>query len=160
MTEHPPAGAQLRDGASRKRGVPAWRKTFLSELAATSNVSASARKAGVTTSVVYDARRNDPAFYRRWREALCEGYDHLEMTLLYRLRIGELKPTAGKRGRSYDNATAFRLLTAHRETAAQERAIKENEDADAILASIDAKLDRMRKRAMEAATAEQAGHDA
>lgn len=95
-----------------------------------------------------------PRFYRRWREALCEGYEHLEMTLLYRLRIGELKPPSGKRGRTYDNATAFRLLAAHRETAAQERAVRENEDADAILASIDAKLERMRQRALAAATGE------
>lgn len=152
MTEKPQAGAHQRAGTSRKCGAPAWRKTFLAELAATSNVTASAKKAEVTTSVVYEARRNDPAFYRRWREALCEGYDHLEMTLLHRLRIGELKPAVGKRGRTYDNATAFRLLSAHRETAAQERAMKENEDADAILASIDAKLDRMRQRAQAAAT--------
>lgn len=154
MTDKTLSGAPSRAAASRKRGAPTWRKTFLSELAATSNVSASTKKAGVTTSVVYDARRNDAAFYRRWREALCEGYEHLEMTLLHRLRIGELKPPSGKRGRTYDNATAFRLLAAHRETAAQERAMRENDDADAILASIDAKLESMRQRALAASAGE------
>jgi transcriptional antiterminator Rof (Rho-off) len=35
--------------------------------------------------VVYDTRRNN-AFARKWQAALCEGYDNLEMELLYRLR--------------------------------------------------------------------------
>ena len=110
----------------------AWSRIFLAELANTSNVSAAARKAGVTTSKVYDARRNDAEFYRKWRVALCEGYDNLEMDLLHRLRMGELKPPTGaKRAtRSFDNGTAYRLLFVHRETAAKERALRDNEDAD------------------------------
>ncbi len=140
--------------AQSKPTFSQWSKAFLSELAATSNVSASARRAGITTSAAYDARRNKPEFYRQWQDALCEGYDHLEMDLLHRLRTGEVKPAPGaKRGiRSFDNATAFRLLIAHRESAAQGRAIRENEDAEAILASIDAKLDRMRERALKVGT--------
>lgn len=134
-----------------------WSRIFLSELAATSNVAASSRKAGIRPSTAYDARRSNAEFNRAWQIALCEGYDHLEMDLLHRLRMGEVKPAAGaKRGvRSFDNATAFRLLAAHREAAAQQRAIRENEDAEAILASIDAKLDRMRQRALARA----AGND-
>lgn len=141
------AGAKPAD---RKPSFAKWSRAFLAELAATSNVSASARKAGVNTSKAYEARRTNPEFYRAWQDALCEGYDHLEMSLLHRLRTGELKPAAGaKKGvRQFDNATAFRLLAAHRAAAAQGRAIRENEDADAILASIDAKLDRMRERAI------------
>ena len=128
-----------------------WSPAFLSELAATSNVSAAARKAGVHPATAYDARRADPEFSRKWQAALCEGYDHLEMELLHRLRNGEVKPgKEAKRGtRHWDNATAFRLLSAHRESAAQHRAILENEDVDAILASIDAKLDAMRERAQQ-----------
>jgi len=38
------------------------------------------------------------------------------------------------------------LLSAHRETVARERACQDEQDADAILASIDAKIDRMRAR--------------
>ena len=73
------------------------------------------------------------------------------MELLRRLRTGELKPVVGtKRTRAFDNATALRLLTVHRETVARERAVRDNEDADAILASINAKLDRMRERALAA----------
>ncbi|MFC4293596.1 hypothetical protein ACFO0A_00835 [Novosphingobium tardum] len=124
---------------------------FLDELAATSNIAASCRKADLQTSQVYERRRKDAEFFRRWQVALCEGYDLLEMSLLYRLRMGEVKPAgSAKRGvRSFDNATSFRLLAAHRESAARERAIRDNEDTEAVLASIDATLDAMRLRAQE-----------
>lgn len=142
--------------ASKKRAASSsaprgWRKLFLAELAATSNVTASARAAKVSTSTAYEARRADPEFYRQWQEALCEGYDHLEMTLLQRLREGEIKPpAAARRGtRVFDNATAFRLLTAHRESAARQRATVENRNTEAILDSINAKIERMRSRSFQ-----------
>lgn len=155
------ADSLTSDGGARpkRRRVPAkkpaaprnWRRRFLAELAATSNVRASAKAARVATSTAYEARRDDPAFYRQWQEALCEGYDHLEMTLLQRLREGEIKPPSGaKRGtRVFDNATAFRLLSAHRESAARQRAIVENRNTDAILDSINAKIEKMRARSFE-----------
>jgi hypothetical protein len=147
---------QRRACAGRSRFAE-WSETFLSELAASSNVRAAAHKAGVHPATAYDARRADPDFSRRWQAALCEGYDYLEMELLHRLRTGEVKPTKEqKRGtRHFDNATAFRLLAAHRESAARHRAILENEDVDAILASIDAKLDAMRERAQQNAASGQ-----
>lgn len=135
------------------RGAPAptfaaWSRLFLAELANTSNVSAAARAARITTAKAYEARRTNPDFNRKWLIALCEGYDNLEMDLLHRLRTGEVKPAPGaKRGvRSFDNATALRLLAAHRESAARQRAIRSKEDADAIIVSINAKLERMRQR--------------
>lgn len=136
----------------RRPRMARWSRIFLAELASTSNVAASARKAGINSSTAYEARRSDPEFNRAWQQALCEGYDYLELELLGRLRSGEVKPPSGaKRGvRSFDNAIAFRLLLAHREAAAQQRAIRDNQDADAILASIDAKLDRMRERSQRA----------
>jgi hypothetical protein len=75
------------------------------------------------------------------------------MALLHRLRAGELKPAAGakKAVRQFDNATSLRLLTAHREAVARQRAMRDNEDADAILASINVKLERMRERSLAAA---------
>lgn len=151
MADRKTSGARAASSAARSPSFTEWSEIFLAELAATSNVAASARKAGVHASTAYDARRHDAEFYRAWQVALCEGYDHLEMDLLHRLRMGERKPAAGaKRGaRSFDNATAFRLLSAHREAAAQQRAIRENDDAEAVLASIDAKLDRMREKALE-----------
>ena len=138
-----------------------WSRAFLGELAATSNVSAAARKAGVSTFVVYETRRTNPEFNRKWQEALCEGYDHLEMALLCRLRVGEIKPPAGtKRAvRQFDNATALRLLTAHQEAVARQRAMRDNEDADTILASLNAKLERMRERSLAAGAQAEHGPD-
>lgn len=133
--------------ASSRPSKAKWTKIFLAELAATSNVSASAKLAGVPTSLVYETRRGDAEFNRAWRTALCEGYDALEMALLQRFRDGE---TGAAAGRANDNATALRLLSAHREAVARERAVREEEDADAILASIDAKLDKMRERSLAA----------
>ncbi len=153
------AGARpaRRNGVAKRAVTPRnWRKRFLAELAATSNVTASAKAARVSTSTAYEARHDDPEFYRLWQEALCEGYDHLEMTLLQRLREGEIKPASGtKRGtRVFDNATALRLLTAHRESAARQRAIVENRNSEAILDAIDAKIEKMRARRFDPAAPE------
>lgn len=149
----------MADKTPAPRRAPAprvWRKTFLAELAATSNVAASARAAGISASHAYEMRRRDPEFYREWQEALCEGYDHLELNLLHRLREGEIKPAAGaKRGtRVFDNATALRLLTLHRDSVARQRALHENRNADAILAAINARIDRVRQRRLEERSAQ------
>ena len=153
MADDDLSGRQAHDAAHARPCFADWSRLFLSELAATSNVSAAARKAGVSTFIVYETRRTNGEFNRKWQEALCEGYDHLEMALLYRLRAGEIKPSAGaRRGvRQFDNATSLRLLTAHREAVARQRAMRDNEDADTILASINAKLERMRERSLAAA---------
>ena len=135
---------------ANKPARPKWMTRFLAELANTSNVSAAARKARVDTSTVYERRRKDAGFAREWQVALCEGYDNLEMDLLHRVRTGEIKVAAGaKRGaRQFDNATAFRLLVAHRESATRQRAMREHEDTQTVRAAIDAKLDEMRERVM------------
>lgn len=121
-----------------------WRSAFLSALAETSNVSAAAAAAGVHPSRPYKVKRLEPEFERAWREALCDGYDNLEMELLHRLRFGE--PKDGER--KFDNATALRLLAQHRETVARERAIRENVDVAAVRASIMAKLARLREQVL------------
>lgn len=154
-----------------------WEARFLDRLCATSNVTASARAAGIDVSTVYRLRRESPDFAARWRDALCEGYDNLEMDLLHRMRTGEVEPpraagaapaagspgkTRGKgvadggapsarakaqRGRRrFDNAVGLRLLMAHRATVSQERARREDLDEEAVLASINAKIDRIKTR--------------
>ena len=150
MAKSPKQGSRALPGVPR---FSDWSRKFLAELAATSNVTAAARKAGIHTAQAYEARRTRPEFNRAWQQALCEGYDHLEMELLARLRGGEVKPAAGaKRGvRAFDNANAFRLLAAHRETAARYRAIRSNQDGEAIVQSINAKLEAMRQRRLAAA---------
>ncbi len=128
---------------------PQWNKIFLKELAATSNVSAAAHAAKVCTSTVYAARRTKSEFNRKWQMALVEGYDSLEIELLSRMREGEIKPAVGEK-RTFDNAVALRLLAAHRASTARQRAIHDNEDTEAIIQSINAKLDLMRERAIAA----------
>lgn len=139
-----PARARARSGAAQEKR---WRVAFLGALAETSNVAASARAAGVLPARAYEARRKDPQFYRAWQEALCEGYEHLEMALLQRLREGEIKPASGaKRGvRLFDNATALRLLVVHREAVVRQQAIRQHRDSGAILEQINARIDRMRE---------------
>lgn len=148
MAEKTRSGGRALVLAPRPLSLPEWSTTFLSELAATSNVSAAARAAGISTGSAYDTRRANPEFNRKWQEALCEGYDHLEMELLHRLRTGEVKPAPGaRRGvRAFDNATAFRLLSAHREAVSKQRAVSSNRDAAAIIVSINTKLETMRQR--------------
>lgn len=126
---------------------------FLATLADTSNVTAAAKAADINKSTAYEARRTKPEFNRAWQQALCEGYDHLEMELLHRLRTGEVKPASGaKRGvRQFDNAAALRLLAAHRDSAARQRAVRSNEDRAQILIAINAKFDKMRERRIAAA---------
>lgn len=117
-----------------------WRKHFLATLAETSNVSAAARSARIDPSHAYKVKRNEIEFARAWRGALCEGYDLLEMEVLHRLRFGEPRDGEAK----FDNAAALRLLSQHRETVAQERAIRDDADVEDVRASLHAKLLQMR----------------
>ena len=122
-------------GKLDKRG----RGQFLQCLAETSNVTRSAEAAGVTPGQAYKARREDAKFAAQWRDALYEGYDNLEMEVL-----GYLRDPAP--ARKMDVAVAMRLLVAHRETVARERALREDDDEQAVLESIDAFIDEMRER--------------
>jgi hypothetical protein len=119
---------------------------FLTRLAETSNVSAAADEAELTTATVYARRRTDPDFARRWYAALAEGYDNLEMELLAHLRSGETAETAR---RKFDVATALRCLTAHRESVAREKGRRTLADEVATIAAINARIDMMRLRARE-----------
>lgn len=145
------------------RSIKQWAKPFLAELARTSNVTASVKAAKTSTSTVYEARRTNPEFNRAWQRALCEGYEYLEMELLHRLRTGEVKPASGaKRGvRSFDNGIAFRLLLAHKDSVSRQRAIRDNEDSEAIIQAINAKLEKIRERRLALpAPAEGGGEEA
>lgn len=137
------------DGAlprRRRYGAPKnWREKFLACLAETSNVTASAECAEISLSWVYKTKREDASFAQIWLVALCEGYDNLEMELLFRLRHGEARDIPAVK---YDNATALRLLLAHKDTRARYLAQQENVSADEVRASIEAKLARLRERVM------------
>lgn len=151
MTDPVKPGSRSRLAAA-KPTFARWSKVFLAELATSSNVTASARKAEVPVATVYETRRRNPEFNRAWQQALCEGYDHLEMELLHRLRTGEIKRATGAKVgvRTFENAVALRQLAAHKDSVARQRAIRDNETAAEVVASINAKLDQMRARALAA----------
>lgn len=85
-----------------------WRGKFITALAETSNVAAAAKAAGVAPGRPYKVRRMEPDFARLWQDALCEGYENLELEVLHRLRFGDPKGEAGETGaaRRYDNGAA------------------------------------------------------
>ena len=122
-----------------------WRGLFLDFLAESSNVSASAERAGVSASRAYKVRREEPAFAKAWLAALYEGYIHLEMEVVRRLREGDMQ-TANKD--KYDFANAIRLLSAHRDTAAQAQAQQRNVSAAEVRASIDRKVEAIRQQVL------------
>ncbi|MFK4874373.1 hypothetical protein [Novosphingobium sp. ZW T3_23] len=161
MVEPIPAPSGAAPCRRAKQIEPRWCRNFLAALAETSNVSAASLAARVPPGTAYRLRRVNPEFAREWHVALLEGYENLEMEVLFRLRFGDPKDGDVK----FDNATALRLLGLHRETVARERAARENEDLAAVRASIHAKLAQLRaqvtaRRALEAGaeSAVEAGH--
>lgn len=121
-----------------------WRSLFLDTLAETSNVTAAAKAAGASTSRAYKTKKQDKHFRRQWNEALLEGYEHLEMETLERLRFG-----IENGDRKFDIANALRLLAMHRDTVAHERAKQSQLDEESVLETLNAKIDAMRKREAE-----------
>jgi hypothetical protein len=130
------------DGAEARQSNR-WRATFLNHLAESSNVSESAAKAGIGIGRAYKVRREEPEFARQWLMALWEGYSHLEMEVVRRLREGDHSTTDAGR---YDFANAIRLLAAHRETASRVMAQQRNVSAADVRASIDRKVEEIRLR--------------
>lgn len=116
-----------------------WRTYFLQALARTSNVAAAAASAGVAASRAYKVRREEPAFAARWREALSEGYEHLEFEVL-----GHLRCPAPER--KFDVANTVRLLAVHAQLVAQQRALEDDGSERDVFDSIDAMIDEMRER--------------
>lgn len=113
-----------------------WPDIFINHLAETSNVKASADAAGVSQTLVYKRRRTVPAFAQAWYAALAEGYDTLEMELLERLRTGRLEdelPDGTKR--KFDIGTAFKCISAHRDTVLREKARRSLSDEVTTMAA-------------------------
>ncbi|MEO9470343.1 hypothetical protein [Parasphingorhabdus sp.] len=146
-----------RDRQSRNTPLQAWQESqkqiFLAELAATSCVAHSARKAKLSRSTLYLWRDKDNGFAEEWRAALASGFELLEMELLVRARRGVDVPVfhGGKHVgtiKQYNDATALRLLALHKETVAMTRATEtqQSESAVEVRARIDAKLNAMRER--------------
>jgi hypothetical protein len=138
---------QRRPGCDASEAGPLaqnWRSDFLAKLAETSNVRNACEFAGISPTTVYDLRRRDVSFAQRWLDALCEGYDNLEMEMLCHLRTGESTSSASK----FNFAVALRMLLAHRETVSKEKARRVDVDVEEIRASIETKVARMRERVL------------
>ena len=124
-----------------------WRNAFLAALAETSNVTASAERAGVKPRAVYELRRENADFAARWRAALYEGYTNLEMEVLGYLRDPD--PASKMPERKMDVANALRLLAAHKETVAREQAQRANVNAADVRASLARKVEALRQQVLE-----------
>jgi hypothetical protein len=103
------------------RWTQAKGKNFLEVLAATANVRAAFRAAGLTESIVYRRRKTDPEFRAGWEAALCDGYAKLEMALLERAIHGVHRPIVPKGTEvvlvhEYPDRLAIALLTLHGRT--------------------------------------------
>ncbi|WP_198591837.1 hypothetical protein [Tsuneonella flava] len=116
-----------------------WRDRFIQRLGETSNVAASAAHAHISTREVYALRRSDPTFAAAWQSALYEGYLNLEMEVL-----GHLRDPAPER--KLDVASALRLLSAHRETVAKERAVRTHMSKAELRESLARKVDALRRK--------------
>jgi hypothetical protein len=96
-----------------------WKQIFIEELARSGNVLLSSRKAGVSRTAVYKARKDDPAFADNWDDAMDEAVDLLEAVARGRAVNGIDKPVY--RGgvqvgtiREYSDTLLIFLLKAHR----------------------------------------------
>lgn len=143
MAKRDPAQTDAASPANAVATDRHWRTRFLDHLAESSNVSRSAEHAGIDVSRVYRLRRAQPEFARQWQVALTEGYSHLEMEVLRRLREGDFKTADGEK---FDFANAIRLLAAHRDTAATSQSKARDVSADEVRASIDRKIEEIRRR--------------
>ena len=65
-------------------GVGEWTPVFLAALQQLPNVRAACQKAGISRSEAYRLRSADPVFLQAWRDALQDGIDMIEATLMAR----------------------------------------------------------------------------
>ncbi len=123
--DQPSSLALIETKAIAPFSVKAWtrekRELFLAALATSSNVTVSAKAAGLPEASAYRLRRESRDFAAAWQEALCEGYAKLEHMMLERAMkalTNKAEPDAAKtRMEEYSNKLAMGLLAAHRASA-------------------------------------------
>jgi hypothetical protein len=154
--EAAPAPKRTRAKAKPKPKRESWttekKRTFLTTLAATCNVSAAVRSIDMSESAVYALRQRSPEFRAEWQAALREGYAKLEMAMLERAIHGTQKPVfhLGKeigQVTEYPDRIALTLLTAHREAVTGETGGRVTpSDPEEVRRRILDKLDEMNAR--------------
>jgi hypothetical protein len=132
-----------------KFGVTAQAK-FLAHLAETSNVTASAKAAGVTTRPVYELRRKCADFLAKWLVALAEGYARLEAELLaeaLRAPSSNMKDSTLKQ-KQMRTRLGLSLLAAHRATVrgAEPAKPSRSRDPKEVRVRLEKRFADMRKR--------------
>ena len=120
-----------------------WRSRFLDALATSSNVAHAAAAAGITLPHAYRLRRAEPEFARQWQAALEDGYLHLELELVRRLREGDFTTADGQK---YDFSNAVRLLASQRSSTSTAPARERDVSIAEVRASIDRKIEDIRRR--------------
>ena len=68
----------------KPKGVGEWTPVFLAALQQLPNVRAACQKSGVSRSEAYRLRAQDPPFAQAWHEALQDGIDVIEATMMAR----------------------------------------------------------------------------
>lgn len=137
-------------------------ETFLAELAATCNVTASSAAAGVSTTCVYNHRRKNAAFRAGWAEAVREAYARLELMTLERMMNGTVTTRTRADGsvdktHSYPTAVALQLLRLHKSSAAEAAVEHDPVAIEEVRERVIRRLARLRARmAKEAAAKAQA----
>jgi hypothetical protein len=129
---------------------PTAQKAFLSHLAQTANVSASAKVADVTTRPVYELRKKSPEFCNLWIVALAEGYARLEANLLAEALsppASNLKDSTLKQ-KQMKTRIGMSLLAAHRATVrgGEKPAPSRSRDPAEVKKRLEARFATMRKR--------------
>lgn len=112
----------MSDESNTKPTPKRWDKrqtTFLAWLTKTGNVAASARRAKVNRSLIYEWRNEDPTFAAAWDEALVIAIELLEEEARRRAQDGVLEPVfyLGKKSgaiRRYSDTLMIFLLKAHK----------------------------------------------
>ncbi len=109
-------------GTARAATKPASRPNkrqmmaFLDALAESSNITASARVAGLPANSFYRERRRNADFADQWHDALCEGFVRLEAELLADALVqpSALVKDATLKARAQKYRLGLALLAAHR----------------------------------------------
>jgi hypothetical protein len=153
-----PAGMELTGGRRpkiRRQRHDGWtaerREIFIATLAATCNVAAAVRAAGMHGYSVYRLRMRDAGFRASWAAALRESYARLELMLLERAMNGTVKTVTRSDGSAqtiheYPNGLAFQLLKLHRESAREAEAEHEPDHMAELRGKLARRLGRLRKR--------------
>jgi len=82
-----------KDGTGRPPGKPfQWVEAFLEALRKNANVSESCRAVDVNRMTVYEHRKRDPEFAKRWADAIEEAVDELELKAWQRAKVGRKVP--------------------------------------------------------------------